>query len=162
MPLPNDILRQLKRPGAICLNDAKSCYDLIGHTQALISMQPQGVPTSVVMIVCLRLCRMLNAKLGLDTEIQTITMETLPMHGITQGNGAGPAKWVVVSSPLLNMLRSKGLGCSFTVPVSGIKVNIVGYSFVDDTDLMQTLPSGSIYEEVLSMIQKSIDTWEGR
>jgi hypothetical protein len=29
-----DLLRQLKRPGAICSNDARSCYDLIGHTQA--------------------------------------------------------------------------------------------------------------------------------
>ncbi len=37
--LTNDILRQLKRPGAICCNDAKSCYDLIGHAQASISMQ---------------------------------------------------------------------------------------------------------------------------
>jgi len=34
-----DILRQLKRAGAICPNNAKSCYDLIGHTQAALSMQ---------------------------------------------------------------------------------------------------------------------------
>jgi hypothetical protein len=34
-----DILRQLKRAGTICSNDAKSCYDLIGHTQAAMSMQ---------------------------------------------------------------------------------------------------------------------------
>jgi hypothetical protein len=37
--LTYDLLRQLKRPGAICSNDAKSCYDLIGHTQASLSMQ---------------------------------------------------------------------------------------------------------------------------
>ncbi len=34
-----DILQQLKRAGAICSKDAKSCYDLIGHTQASLSMQ---------------------------------------------------------------------------------------------------------------------------
>jgi hypothetical protein len=34
-----DILQQLKRSGAICSNDAKSYYDLIGHTQAALSMQ---------------------------------------------------------------------------------------------------------------------------
>jgi hypothetical protein len=39
-----DILRQLKRAGAICSNDAKSCYDFIGHTQASLSMQRVGVP----------------------------------------------------------------------------------------------------------------------
>jgi hypothetical protein len=39
-----DILRQLKRTGAICSNDARSCYDLIGHTQASITMQRNGGP----------------------------------------------------------------------------------------------------------------------
>jgi hypothetical protein len=34
-----DILWQLKRSGAICSNDAKSCYDVIGHTQDALSMQ---------------------------------------------------------------------------------------------------------------------------
>jgi hypothetical protein len=43
-----DILRQLKRPGAICSNDAKSCYNLFGYTQAAISMQRVGVPKSII------------------------------------------------------------------------------------------------------------------
>ncbi len=43
-----DILRQLKRPGAICSNNAKSCYDLIGHTQASLSMQRVGVPKNII------------------------------------------------------------------------------------------------------------------
>ena len=37
--LTNDILRQAKYTGAICSNDVKSCYDLIGHAQASICMQ---------------------------------------------------------------------------------------------------------------------------
>jgi len=43
-----DILKQLKRLGAICSNDAKSCYDLIGHTQASLSMQRVGVPKNII------------------------------------------------------------------------------------------------------------------
>ncbi len=43
-----DILRQLKRAGAICSTDAKSCYDLIGHTQASLSMQRVGVPKNII------------------------------------------------------------------------------------------------------------------
>jgi hypothetical protein len=46
--LTNDLLHQLKRPGAICSNDAKSCYDLIGHSQASMAMQCNGVPKSAV------------------------------------------------------------------------------------------------------------------
>jgi len=34
-----DIIRQLKHAGAICSNDAKSCYDLISHPQASLAMQ---------------------------------------------------------------------------------------------------------------------------
>jgi hypothetical protein len=46
--LTNDILRQAKCMGAICSNDAKACYDLIGHAQASLCMQRQGVPKSAV------------------------------------------------------------------------------------------------------------------
>jgi hypothetical protein len=46
--LVNDILRQIKRPGGVCSNDAKSCYDLIGHTQASMAMQHQGIPKAAV------------------------------------------------------------------------------------------------------------------
>jgi hypothetical protein len=45
------ILRQLKRAGAICSNDAKSCYDLIGHTHASLAMQRLGIPQ--VFVDCL-------------------------------------------------------------------------------------------------------------
>jgi hypothetical protein len=37
--LTYNIPRQLKRPGSMCSNDAKSCYDLIGHTQASLAVQ---------------------------------------------------------------------------------------------------------------------------
>jgi hypothetical protein len=41
-------LRQSKRTGAICSNDAKACYDVIGHAQASLCMQRQGVPKAAV------------------------------------------------------------------------------------------------------------------
>ncbi len=40
--LTYNLLCQLKRTGAICSNDARSCYDLIGHTQASLAMQWNG------------------------------------------------------------------------------------------------------------------------
>ena len=41
----------------------------------------------------------------------------VPIHGIGQGNGAGPAIWAVVSTPLLNLLRSKGCGFKYISPI---------------------------------------------
>lgn len=43
-----DLLRQLKRPGALRSNDSNSCYDLIGHTQASLAMQCLGVSKAAV------------------------------------------------------------------------------------------------------------------
>ncbi len=111
--LTNDLLRQLKIPGAICSNDAKSCYDLIVHTPASLAMQRQGVPESAVECLC-------NTLQNLSHQIRTAYGDsdhsyggshwTLPIHGVGQGNGAGPAIWAVVSTPLLAMLCSAGVG----------------------------------------------------
>jgi hypothetical protein len=68
------------------------------------------------------------------------------MHGICQGNGAGPAIWAVVSTPLLNLLHSKGFGLSFISPISRNHTSFVGYSFVDDTDLIQTGHASAAYQ----------------
>jgi hypothetical protein len=65
---------------------------------------------------------------------------SIPMHGVGQGNGAGPALWAAVSTPILNYIRSKGFGCELISPISSLQTKYVGYAFVDDTDLIQTSP----------------------
>jgi len=46
-----DLLRQSRRPAAMCSNDAKSCYDQIVHLIAPLCMQRNGVPEAPV--VCM-------------------------------------------------------------------------------------------------------------
>ncbi len=43
-----DLLWQLKRSRALCSNDVKSGYSLIGHLQASMAMQRLGVPNAAV------------------------------------------------------------------------------------------------------------------
>jgi hypothetical protein len=83
------------------------------------------------------------------------------MHGIGQGNGAGPAIWAAVSTPILNMLQSQGLGCQIISPFSNQITKFVCYSFVDDMDLIISKPSLQCAQQVLSELQRSVDTWEG-
>jgi hypothetical protein len=40
-------------------------------------------------------------------------------------------------------------------------VQFVGYSFVDDADLIQTARKGESSKEVVAALQHSVDTWEG-
>ena len=79
-----------------------------------------------------------------------------------QGNGAGPAVWAVVSSPVLDMLRSEGFGTFFKTSITGEDVRFVGYSFVDDTNLVQTAKTEhDTITSVVDLMQAAVDTWEG-
>jgi len=157
-----DILWQLKRPGAVCSNDAKSCYDLIGHTPASLSMQRVGVPKKVVDCLFTTLQEAVHqVRTGYGDAVATYGGELwlVPIHGIGQGNGAGPAIWAVVSSPLLNALRAKGFGCEIVCPLSNSFVKFVGYAFVDDTDIIQSALFNSP-QDAAALLQQALDTWE--
>ena len=82
------------------------------------------------------------------------------MHGIGQGNRAGPAIWAVLSSPLLNVLRTSGYGCEFLSPLSKTLTQFVGYAFFDDTDVIVSQP---LMEEsaVIDALQSAVDIWAG-
>jgi hypothetical protein len=84
-----------------------------------------------------------------------------PMHSISQGNGAGPAIWAVVSTPLLDILRNMGFGFSYITHLSNQFIRCVGFAFVDNTDLLQVLHHNSSREEVTKNLQESLDLWEG-
>ena len=105
--LTYDIIRQKKRPGALCSNDAKSCYDRIVHSVASLAMQRVGAP--VEPIIC-----MFTSIQNLQHRIRTVfgdsevgfsgAVYVVPIQGVGQGNGAGPQIWAVVSTPVLNMV----------------------------------------------------------
>ena len=48
---------------------------------------------------------------GLSTESYGSTYQDgKPVQGSGQGNGASPTIWALISTPLLNMIRSQGFG----------------------------------------------------
>lgn len=148
----------------MCSNDAKSYYDLIGHAQASMAMQRNGVPKSAVECLFTTLqnaTHKVRTRYGDSATYYGSTNWSTYMHGIGQGNGAGPAIWAVLSTPILTMLRKQGFGCEFMSPISCKTFSFVGYSFVDDTDLIQSNPSVSSYIDFLHSLQMSLDTWEG-
>ncbi len=158
-----DILWQLKRPGAICSNDAKSCYDLIGHTQASLAIQSLGVPRAFVDCLFTTLqegIHKVRTAYGDSEKTYGGKVLGIPIHGIYQGNGAGPAIWAFLSFPLLDLMRNKGFGFLLFTPISKTKVQFVGYAFVDDTDLIQIPDIDKSSKDVRQELQKAIDTWE--
>ena len=163
--LTYDIIRQKKRPGALCSNDAKSCYDRIVHSVASLAMQRVGAP--VEPIVC-----MFTTIQNLQHRIRTVcgdseigfsgALYVVPIQGVGQGNGAGPQIWAVVSTPVFNMLRSMGFGAHLKATISGEKLEFVGFAFVDDADLIETARSTlETVQDVAARMQESLTAWEG-
>ena len=84
-----------------------------------------------------------------------------PMQGVYQGNGARPIIWVVVSSPILHILKEDGFGTFFQTAISQQQIRIVGYAFVDDKDLIQTPKDGQTFVKVNEEMQNAMNLWEG-
>ena len=83
-----------------------------------------------------------------------------PLHGIGQGNGAGPAIWAVVSSVLFDYVRDKGYGAKICSPLSKLALHFAGLGFVDDTDIVELGFASDDYWEVAARLQKALNLWE--
>ena len=100
---------------------------------------------------------------GDSTFIVSADGELKPYQGILQGNGASPATWVIISAPLIEMMRKAQNGGFFVEPISKLEHHIVGYAYVDDTDLieMDLREEYRTLEEAAEAMQEAIHRWEG-
>ena len=160
-----DLFRQQRITGAIGSNDAKSCYDRIVHSVAMLSMRRMGYPVEplISMFSTLQQLRQYIRTSAGDSDTYYDGSHTdIPMQGVGQGNGASPAIWAVVSTPILKLLRIEDLGVFFQAAIDNEEVKLVGFAFVDDTDLATSARGshdGTSEEEVTARMQKSFDTW---
>jgi hypothetical protein len=127
-----------------------------------MSMQRVGVPKTIINCLFTTLQEAIHkVRTGFGDSIAHYGGKVwlVSIHGIGQGNGAGPAIWAVVSSPLLNVLCAQVFGCEIMCPLSSEYFRFVGYAFVDDTDILQS----ALYEnpdQARTQLQAAIDTWE--
>jgi hypothetical protein len=57
--------------------------------------------------------------------------------------------------------QKKGYGCEIVNPISGERYKFVGYTFVDDTDLVESKVGCWDLPTIVSGMQDALDTWEG-
>ena len=160
-----DIIRQTRKPGSLCSNDAKSCYDRVLHSITMLAFRRLGFPIPPVecMLRCIQQMKHhIRTTFGDSKTFLSSQQTAIPFQGILQGNGAAPTIWVLISTPLLDMLRSANNGAHTLSPISNEADHIVGFAFVDDTDLIcfhqehLRLPC-----EIMQDMQEGIDRWEG-
>jgi hypothetical protein len=89
------------------------------------------------------------------------TLWAVPYSGVGQGIGAGPSIWAVVSTPVLKMTKDEGFRLMYKTIIEGKQLHFVGYSFVDDTDIIQSGQPGEYFQVLATRMQADMDTWEG-
>jgi Reverse transcriptase (RNA-dependent DNA polymerase) len=161
-----DIININKQDTALMVLDAKSCYDRISPPIASLCLQRQGAPQSFCDLLFTTIDQMshfIRTSYG-DSE-SCYRREDIRFHGVLQGNGAGPAIWATVSSPLLDRLSDSEFGVQITSPATGQLMRIPAFAFVDDTDLIQDTTNSSHVntrpQEVLELWEESLRTTGG-
>jgi hypothetical protein len=82
------------------------------------------------------------------------------VRNVLQGNGAGPAIWLLISSPMINMLRTQGFGFTSSNILSNESYTFTCYTYVDDTDLIHNSQDQNA-NSIIPDMQRMLDHWAG-
>ena len=157
-----DITRQARVPAAIASVDASNCYDRIAYAIASLVFQAFGVPTTAIETM---LGAIENMKFYLRTGFGDSTSFagggiSVKTQGLTQGNGASPAGWAVISICIIGAHGKKGHGAKFICPITHLKHHLSAILYVDDTNLLHIdLSKNETVDEVHNEIQASVKSW---
>jgi hypothetical protein len=156
-----DITQQYKLMSALCMNNLKQFYDCLVHFILSITLQSKGVTKLAVVCVFKTLQNLGNCiqtSYGNSTTTYSGTLRVFPLNGevhgdaskgplqgVGQGNKQAPMGWAVISTQMLEIMQ-EGFTTYFQVLISGKDIKYVGYSFVDDCDLLSAAvdPSDAI------------------
>ncbi len=161
-----DITRYQKTSLALSSVDLKSCYDRISHAPAFLAMTSMGIPQEPI--------------ISMFSTLQNVKYQTKTVHGLStctfggkedgykhnpngmgQGNGAGPPVWAVVSTKMFEVLKRQGLASHLSCPISKDQLEICGFAFVDDSDIISTSNSINDPNYTLQKMQNVLEGWEG-
>jgi hypothetical protein len=156
------IVRQQILPTALCSNDVRQCYDRIVHAIAHICLQIVGGHGHTCRVMLGTIQQMpYYVKIAYGTSATSYGCVHIPLQGILQGNGAGPAIWMLRSLPLIQMLRTQGFGFRSKNLLTKKVYYFVCYTYVNDTDLVHTGISSTPPTQIFEEIQSMLDHWEG-
>jgi hypothetical protein len=158
--LVSDISRQSRLPTAIMGADAAHCYDRIGHVFSILACLWAGIPLCSAQALFRPIQNMkvfIRTGYG-DSDIFYGGDKEKPFQGSRQGNGAGPAIWLLVIVFLFRMMIKKDRTATFKAPMSRQTLNIAGLAYVDDTDLVSS-GVGKTEKQIVTHLRKMARLW---
>jgi len=133
-----DLVHFKWQPAALCSNDAKSCYDWITLLATALCLCQCGGSQPMISSMITTLHEMQHhiwTTFGDSAAHASRETWKSPIAGIGQGNRAGPHIWAVVSSPMLGLMCQARFYANLMAAISLKENHLVGFAFVDDTDL---------------------------
>lgn len=162
--LTMDMALLQKMSTVFCSQDAMSCYDRILHAALALRLRRQNIPETAIETLIVTLQNMVHkvrTTFGESVVTYGGKIPVRPNQGIPQGNGIGPPGWSIISSPCLELLRSKGFGTRIKTPMSKKVIFFVGYAYVDDTNQVETEKyDGENLNDIAQRMQQAVDVWE--
>jgi hypothetical protein len=149
----------------IMSNDAKGCYDRIAHTVVNLALQRLGIPKPALQSMLATIQEMdhhIRTAFGDSVESYGNNPTQPPPQGILQGSGAGQAGWASIVAVMVKKMRDQGFGYKVWTLIRQRAIALVGFAFVDDTDLIHAdhnrmKPTRQLIEEA----QEALALWEG-
>ena len=160
-----DLVRYQKTSLAMSSCDLKSNYDRIGHTPSVLCSNRLGIPAQPMysMFHTIQEAKHYTRTAYGDSTITYGGLDvgfTRRPQGVGQGNAYGPPGWAVISSTLFDMMRRKGFGTKIVTPITNETKNLVGFAFVDDTDVLASTPRNNNPDTTMQKMQQTITYWE--
>jgi len=155
-----DLHRTTKQPLVLVDNDAKACYDRIIPTLATHLLNIQGLPSNISGTIHQQLInKTSNVLTGLGISSQYIqSTPSMPLYGIGQGSGAGPAVWHAHLLKMIKTMSTSHEGYHNTDPTTTITYNQLIVTFVDDTSFIINDSTGKI-EPLVMKAESIINDW---
>ena len=160
--LLSDLSRQKRATMAIAGVDAAHCYDRVAHPFAILACRAIGVPKAVVQTI-------FSAVQQMKMKVRTAYGESeawyggdpeTPFQGLCQGNGCGPAVWLVVSMFVVRFLRLKGRVSTIWSALSCWAFEVLGLMFVDDSDLVHFAADHESPTQVADNLDATVQCWQ--
>ena len=142
--------------------DAKSCYDRIVATLALLTSHKFGVPSNFCTTVGETLRTMqfsIRTAMGDSPQMYCHSKNT-PIHGVGQGGTASPAFWLLVSSILFDCYQRQATGMVMRDPTKTITIRQWLEALVDDTSLFTNLQDGDDIHTLVRTLERDAQEWE--
>ena len=161
-----DLVRYQKSSASMADVDLKSCYDRVAHAPAYLAMRSYGIPSEPIESMFSTIQNMQYFTFtahGMSTKSfggREDGFSTAP-NGLGQGNGAGPAIWSVVSSKMFQVMHKRGAATTISSPLTNATIDVCGFAFVDDTDLIAMSPEGTNdRSDAKNRMQHVVNEWE--